>query len=100
MTAYFGEAGFAGGGDGVELSLAAIFGSLPDARDKFQAFEAMESGVEGAVFDLQKAVGGGVHVGDDAEAMLGRVIESLEDEEFETAVEVIDLLRHDASGGI
>ena len=53
-------------------------------------FEAMEGWVEGAFFDLEQLVGGALDVQNDAVAMEAAALgEGLENEEIETALEVV-----------
>jgi hypothetical protein len=43
----------AGGGEAVVAGLAIIFGRTPEASDPAAGFEAVESRIEGPVFDLK-----------------------------------------------
>jgi hypothetical protein len=87
---FFGKLAFAGGGEAVIFGAAVGFGLAPLGGEPALFFEAVQGGIEGAVFDLQGIGGAGAEGLTDAVAMLGAPLQGAEDEHVEGALQDFD----------
>lgn len=86
---FFFELDAAGGGEGIELGDAAGFGFGALALDPAFVLEAMESGVQGALLNLQNVAGDLLDALGDGPAVLGLESQGFEDQEIESALDEV-----------
>jgi hypothetical protein len=79
----------ASGGEAVEFRPAIVFGGAPNACEEFALFQAMEGGVEGALFDFEGGSGDLFDAQEDSVAVVGSEGEGFEDQEIEGSGEEV-----------
>jgi len=82
------------GGEAIELGLAACVAFGPGGGDPALLLEAMESGIEGALLDLEDFVGELLYALGDGPAVLGLERDGLEDQQVESALDEVAWLSH------
>jgi hypothetical protein len=84
----------AAGSEGVVFGFAVVFGDAPFGGEEILALEAVEGGVEGALFDGEGSAGDLFDAQEDAVAVKAAEGDGFEDEEVEGALEEFGFPMH------